>query len=454
MKNSAIRVALICVAQLLIVFSGNAQSLQQVLPRADDAKSYWFDAIACSDWNNCTIPARYRDSLSKLYYFCFERTTDGGLTWKQRSAPFAPQRSEADRNWLGAIAVDSLTVLAYGDSGQIARTSDAGATWQDVSIVDPRLIGGMSFIDNLRGELVGGGGLHMRTSDGGASWSPINVLPIRFFTSIKKFDEQTSAAFAHGIGPIFYTNDGWQTVDSLPRLWDPLLESAERLRTIGRVHWLNKDTIVGIGSIWYKNDDRGRPFEPRPYIMQSLDGGASWRETFDRSSNMDDVWTGSFLQSGSGIVVGEENSILRTSDHGSTWREDTLRTEVPFIEISDVALLEPGVALIDLSIFNWGKIFRYSFETSSVESLSTKILRSTKIYPNPAEESFAISNAFALENLEIYDALGRVHYSLNRLSGVRDSVVDCSFLPPGVYTLMATHKGVKFHVGNLVRIQH
>lgn len=437
---------------MLLVGSGFCQSLQQVLPREGDDRQYYFGEIACSDDHNCTIPTKYWDASTKLYYFCFERTTDGGMTWEQRPSPYAPQRPEVEWHWTGAVALDSLTVFAYGDSGHVARTTDGGWTWQDRSIHDHRPISAMSFIDARNGELVGGGGLHMRTSDGGDTWNDVSVLPLRFLASLKKFDDVSSAVFAHSYGPIYRTDDAWQSTDSLPRLWDPMLEDPKHSRTVGAIKWLNRDTLVGIGAVW--GDTAHRPFNPHPYIIFSGDAGSTWRESFDRASNMNGVLSYSFLPTGHGLVVGDLNSILKTTDHGWSWSEDTLNFLFTTAEISGVALLDPTLALLDASSGEFGKIFRYAPFAAEVESTGSKIRRGTRIYPNPTTGTITISKWYSAERFEFFDALGRAQLTIHQVDSTGDLVVDCSDLIPGVYTLMATHKGVKYHVGNLVRLQH
>jgi hypothetical protein len=439
---------------LILLFAhsvATAQSLKLVLPREADEAEYHFVGIACSDDHNCTIPVFKLDKELMRYKFVFERTTDGGNAWTQQDAPFPLQVADNERKWNGGFAVDSLHVFAYGDSGMIARTTNAGASWEDISIPEYRRLAAASFIDPSNGIMVGGGGLAIKTSDGGLSWDTIPGLPFAFITSVKMFDEKSAALYLNGVGPIYFTHDNWNTIDSLPPLWNWDKEPSDRLRSISQLAWLDELHVIGYGGAQYRKPDSDPKYEDHPYIMRSMDGGRSWVESYDQLSRIIDLEAHSVLPSGQGIAAGVGAGLLMTTDAGATWTEDTLIASAGFTEISDVAMLDESTALLDLSVSNFGKIFRMTLDHSSVAALPRKVLHGTHIYPNPSEGWITIEKWYnEQENAQVVDALGRIVLSVNLADGASKTRTDCSALSDGTYTIMVKLNGLNLPAEHFV----
>lgn len=69
--------------------------------------------------------------------------------------------------------LDDRTGWVVGDGGAIARTEDAGATWQEQQSGVAFDLHGVAFRDALHGWAVGAEATRLRTGDGGATWTPV-----------------------------------------------------------------------------------------------------------------------------------------------------------------------------------------------------------------------------------------------------------------------------------------
>ena len=101
-------------------------------------------------------------------------TTDGGVTWHERviSGPVANLDAYYGVSFFGPthgwLVGDNLSW-----STSCFRTTDGGATWTQMSILENASWSHVDFVSTTRG-WVGAWGLLYVTSDGGASWSPQN----------------------------------------------------------------------------------------------------------------------------------------------------------------------------------------------------------------------------------------------------------------------------------------
>ncbi|MEQ8821849.1 MAG: hypothetical protein RLY93_16555, partial [Sumerlaeia bacterium] len=143
------------------------------------------------------------------------RTTDGGVTWTPVETPlstaFGPEVVAAhffDDN-TGIIAGDGRDA----DNARIilARTDDAGATWQPVYTPSRFDAVGIDFRDSLVGGVTGGAGSVLTTVDGGMTWSAPNTN-ISETWGIIHYSRTTSQAWVGGeLGSLMQSDDSGQT---------------------------------------------------------------------------------------------------------------------------------------------------------------------------------------------------------------------------------------------------
>jgi hypothetical protein len=431
------------------------QEVQKILPRPNDFAQYDFTGIACSDERNCTIAALRNDSLTGIFQHVFERTTDGGLTWHQQAAPYPINPHSLFRYWRGVIAIDSLHVVAYGDSGLIARTTNAGATWIDASVPEYRDIFAGSFYDRDNGLLVGGGGLVLLTTDGGATWRYINGIPMVYLSSAVMFSPAEFSVFKYGLGPIYSSSDAGQTFDSSGYVLDPAINSPDTIRTINKVVWQDPDTLLALGSAWVKRPLQQPSYSFFPLAMRSVDRGNSWHTVFFGDAYTEYFGAVSIHPSGVGLAGGADRGLLSSTDWGKSWRSDSLTApEIQLTILSDVKVLNPGVALANYTRHPTGDIgflYRINLATLAVNAERDKVRLGTHVSPNPSTGIVNIRKWYSYDgDIRIVDVMGRTVLRTTISHEPGDSAIDCSALSNGTYSVLIQYEGANLAIGKFV----
>lgn len=134
-----------------------------------------------------------QDFILKSVSFCDERngwavgeygfvyhTADGGKTWAHQAGEFG--FSEETGEVVGGhylfdiVAVNPKTAWVVGIDGHVAKTVDAGKTWRKQMTGVPKThLFGVSVGE--KGVLIAGDGVLLRTTDGGATWQEVKVEP-------------------------------------------------------------------------------------------------------------------------------------------------------------------------------------------------------------------------------------------------------------------------------------
>lgn len=272
---------------------------------------------------------------------CPEAVPPAGMTWRPTDAPPA---TRYDDIWF----VTESRGWAVNSNGQIMRTADGGATWEEqfhVVITDDTGAGTnvwlrcVGFANESRG-WVGTTTPEKRlfeTRDGGDTWSLVTNLPADAPAAVCGLSVvNENVVYASGTNfpfpavnrppRIMKTVDGgtsWTAIDMRPHaalLVDTYFTSPDR-------GW-----VVG-GKIHPVTPDDRRCTNPRnrsdikPVVLQTEDGGRTW---VDRVADIKDQfplgewgWKIFFLSKQVGFVSLEnfcEGAILKTTDGGQTWQ--------------------------------------------------------------------------------------------------------------------------------------
>jgi photosystem II stability/assembly factor-like uncharacterized protein len=163
---------------------------------------------------------------------------------------------------LGHAVVCSCLVLVPLCGPAVAQTG----AWTRQRVGSLAWLHAVFFIDENRGWVVGSRGTLLTTTDGGKSWQArpqptVDVLRDVYFT-----DDQ----------------NGWLLCEA--NLYD------------------------------LKGKD-----DPRTYLMQTSDGGASWKRLNIRGANVNARLVRAIFSPGRGWAFGEEGTIFTTRDSGATW---------------------------------------------------------------------------------------------------------------------------------------
>lgn len=258
------------------------------------------------------------------------RSTDSGSTWEQR--PLPPEQlppSEVsfidDRNgWLATGGVPETQCNGAGEA--IWRTTDGGASWNEIASVDYQQVGtgssgigysqckeGLSFVDASHGFLGAWDDNHRptmyRSSDGGRSWSG-SVLPDPpgFVTQSGGFTLRPGLVRAFG-SILLVTASGRQDGDQTDRTY--IFKSTDWGASWSYLATPPSDVVLVTLARW---------LELSPILSgETTDGGRSWHSyssDYEQAAGVAPQLV--FADSSTGYAT-VRGSIQRTVDGGSRW---------------------------------------------------------------------------------------------------------------------------------------
>lgn len=191
-------------------------------------------------------------------------TKDSAKTWqKQAVSPLG--------NCHDIIMLSEQTSIVVCDWQGIYRTTDGGATWNNLNEFGSPSLRSVSFAsDNKNGVVVGSNGIILRTYNGSNSWEVV---------------------------------------------FDRVVDDAVSLNTVAAI---NSEIAVAGGT--------------RGLIIKTTDGGKKWKEIITPTSNtIHDI---DFPTPLIGFAVGEFGTILRTNDGGNTWHVQPSNSDKSFRGVS------------------------------------------------------------------------------------------------------------------------
>ncbi|MBN2356112.1 T9SS type A sorting domain-containing protein [candidate division KSB1 bacterium] len=226
------------------------------------------------------------------------RTADGGLNWTPQTSDIADPRlsvvqfTNADSGWAaGYIWTDS-------DYGIITRTADGGQNWGTQTFTAVDKISSIFFINSQTGWAIGdinafpSSSQIYKTVDGGLNWTELTVIEDRHYSL---FFIDAKNGWCTGYNTILKTTDGGAT-------WSEQSDNS----------WNRLTSIV------FTDPTHGCAVGERSFdgnILVSDDGGATWRQTVVNKS-LSSVY---FVDTQTGWAVGDNGTILKTTDAGVNW---------------------------------------------------------------------------------------------------------------------------------------
>ncbi len=232
------------------------------------------------------------------------KTTNGGVTWLESTAPGGVQVQflDSDHGWM----------LQEGNSARIHRTTNGGQNWTSHSLGTGNWVGYFSFVTPESGWACGSNGTMLSTANGGVTWFAQN-LGVTQYCEVVRFATPTqgwaAGGYGGGNGFIRHTTDGGQnwTAQSpaLPgqpsaicfldsrRGWLGSYDGAVQRTTDGGATWeavstiphfyfedlLFEDTLVGWAAVGNPAGSQP-PEDGRGYIYRTTDGGTTWQQQY------------------------------------------------------------------------------------------------------------------------------------------------------------------------------
>lgn len=249
-------------------------------------------------------------------------TEDGGMTW-------SVIHSGTDRALYSMDFVSDREGWITGQDGIILHTSDGGKTWERQNSGTVLYLFAVDFINEREGWIAGDKATHLHTKDGGKTWrihkmakpaglsveeALIEQDPILYDV---QFVDRQNGWIVGEFGKIYHTADGGGTwVEQQGSLIGGDLIDALDLPTFFGVHFLDASTGVAVGL-------EGR-------IARTTDGGATWR--FDRFESdiplADPLFRPLLFADGTGWAVGAAGEVVRQYTQGRPWQRASLGMEV------------------------------------------------------------------------------------------------------------------------------
>lgn len=254
----------------------------------------------------------------------FLKTTDGGVSWAE--------------GWIGnnlpfyKFANPTQNVFfAVGENGSLFNSADGGTIWQKRALSNKKTIRAISMNLSQPGWIAGDKGFAASTVDSGKTWNEIVVDSTKNFYGVDVFPDW-KAVLAGDNGTVFISTDsvnGWEqknagvTVNlrAVKIIGNQLFVAGDSGTVITSsdrgLTWENigvpietnlKDIFLLTNQAMYVVGDGGK-------IYYTNNGGANWYSQYSADSH--DLSAVAFVDSAYGIAVGNDGTILKTTEPGT-----------------------------------------------------------------------------------------------------------------------------------------
>jgi photosystem II stability/assembly factor-like uncharacterized protein len=259
------------------------------------------------------------------------KTSDSGETWSKQSIT-------AWNLWSVSFIDDKIGWISEGGNAlsKIFKTTDGGVSWVNQSYPNTCSLVAINFFDINNGWLVGHQGRIFKTTNGGSEWIDQSTGHRGGLQAVKFANPQTGWIVGY-YGTILKTSDFGNTwVTQRTSLFPDLIKSlfvfdvnnvwASSYQTSdGGTTWTESSHSTA-QSIYFVNQNVGWTISGR-LVSQTTDRGTSWTVSSAPSSNLLDVF---FINEQTGWVVGEGSvpdrlaKVFKSTDGGKTFVEQII----------------------------------------------------------------------------------------------------------------------------------
>ena len=226
------------------------------------------------------------------------KSIDGGKSW---SIIF-------HNDILSAFFISGNTGHALSGD-KVYRTFNGGNTWSEQTLSSSFALSKIGFADSLRGWILGYGGTFFQTLDGGMTWTQSGLGNYWGYFGIYFLDR----------------NIGW-IVGEAAKIYKT---------TNGGVNWTEQHTgnnWEALDGIYFKNQQSGWAWGPDLFLY-TTNGGTTW--SAQSKPVREDINAMQFADSTTGWAIGSNGVILKSSDGGSHWIQQSTTVSAFRINATD-----------------------------------------------------------------------------------------------------------------------
>lgn len=290
----------------------------------------------------------------------FQKTTDGGKTWRIFSAGASPYYGY-DLIFFGFKMINDS--IGFAHSRYLFKTTDQGESWNELGSLTRDSLNSVYFINDSTGWLCGNSGLILHTKNGGTNWRIQPNPATENLRSIQFANEQIGWAVGENGVIVKTTNAG---ADWIKSSLDPSL-------TFYSISLLNSDTawIAGTNGSLFLTLDAGKEWKKvnanlsedlikiqfinknlgylasRNQLYKTTNSGITWVPNIDSEVQINDF---DFYDSVYGVFVAGM-SVWVTSDGGEIWNEKYYANSHAFPRFVNVRMFDPNKILF-VSTYN------------------------------------------------------------------------------------------------------
>jgi len=229
-------------------------------------------------------------------------TSDGGMHWQPQAAP------NDSFSFFDVTCIDANHAWACGILGEIIHTENGGTTWSLQHLYFPKYATRIEFLDVDYGWTACGDAAVIKTTDAGNYWervfTPWGSAEYYGVSFVNPMDGWLVAGWpdtvAIGQGLILRSSDGGT-------IWDSLYQS------LGYEDYLDVYFFDLLNGIVVGGDDQNH----NPIILKTTNGGLNWNP-ISAPPNTYYLRAVDFIDN-KGWAVGNQGTIIYTSDYGNTW---------------------------------------------------------------------------------------------------------------------------------------
>ena len=215
--------------------------------------------------------------------------------------------------------LDSKTGWIVGNKGLILKTIDGGGNWIKIETGMNNALNDITFVEKA-GWIVGQGGVILNTSDGGETWERQKSNCDNSLMKLFFLDKQRGIAVGQN-GTILLTEDGGE-------VWGPI-----------QLDWTDHSTsLIDLGvvapnlyDVFFVNETNGWVVGDNGTVLYTSNGGREW--SLFRAGTYPALFSIFLKDDSEGWATGQNGVFLHTSDGGKIWEPVNIATGASLFKV-------------------------------------------------------------------------------------------------------------------------